>query len=184
MPGLFLSVVSLVPHNYCLVDSSSPICASSLDVYLLLCWRWFGVLVLALQVGSAWLMQPGFKARGMAGLCTPQQGRMLFTGRWCWALYRVFDPKSPRDTGISYVILCKKTGVGKACKHWLWAHVVLIKIIFLFNWCGTRQSPGSGELFPAPPRWRIQTHKLLCVLQVCFINLKIIHQMPFKCHVQ
>lgn len=63
VPGLFLSVVSFVPHIYYLVDSRSPISASSMDGCLLVC-----VLVLALQVGTAW-----FKAWGMAGLWTPQE---------------------------------------------------------------------------------------------------------------
>lgn len=50
------------------------------------------MLVLALQVGTAWLMQAEFKAWSVVwagfkelglrpGVCTPQQGRMLFTGR-------------------------------------------------------------------------------------------------------
>lgn len=113
VPGLFLSVVSFVSHDYCSVDSSSPICARSLDGYLLLWWRWFGMLALALRVGAAWLMQAGFKAWSVAGLCTPQQDRLLFTGRWCWVLYWVFGPESPRDVGIRCVILCRKSWCGQ-----------------------------------------------------------------------
>lgn len=106
MPGLFLSVVSFVPHDYYLVDSSSPICASSMDGYLLLWWRWFGVLVLALQVGTACLRP------GMWVVCV-HRSRMLFTGRACWMLYWVFGPESQRDTGIRCVILCRKKWRGQ-----------------------------------------------------------------------
>lgn len=106
MPGLFLSVVSFVPHDYYLVDSSSPICASSMDGYLLLWWRWFGVLVLALQVGTACL-RPGM------WVVRVHRSRMLFTGRARWMLYWVFGPESQRDTGIRCVMLCRKKWRGQ-----------------------------------------------------------------------
>lgn len=46
------------------------------DGYLLLWWRWFGMLVVALQVRTAWLMQAGLEAWSVSGLCTPEQDRM------------------------------------------------------------------------------------------------------------
>lgn len=140
VPGLFLFVVSFAPDDYCLADSSSPVCAGSLDVYFVLWWRWFGALVLALQVRTAWLLQ----AWGGAGLCAAQQAGCSSQGDDVGCCTECLAPNL-QGTQASVLSFCaEKTGVGKAGKRWLWAHVVFVKIIFLcklsgavFSWCWT-----------------------------------------------
>lgn len=70
-----------VPHDYYSVDNSSPI---SLAVWIGICFfgSWFGVLVLALQVGTACLVQPVCRDLFSTSVCRQLSG-VCALGRYC-----------------------------------------------------------------------------------------------------
>lgn len=74
------------------------------------------MLVVALQVGTAWLMQAGLEAWSVSGLCTPEQDRMRIG---CSSQGDDVCPnlQGTRASGVSFC--AERTGVGKAGKQWL-----------------------------------------------------------------
>lgn len=81
------------------------------------------MLVVALQEGTAWLMQTGLEAWSVSGLCTPQQDRMRIgcssqgDDVGCCTECLALNVQGTRAAGVSFC--AERTGVGKAGKQWL-----------------------------------------------------------------